>query len=127
MRVDFNKDNVGVRSTDNDNEIVAISEEERREWLDRRDVILMENLKNYQDIVRKGNVFTVCFKDETTLNVKTVYFDEFDELYVSKILDDKGVVLVEDTQIKLFSLYEDIFLDIFLTMIREKLYQIRRK
>lgn len=58
VRVDFNKDNVGVRRTDNDNEIVEISEEERREWLERRDVILEKflSLKNlYEEIRRRGD------------------------------------------------------------------------
>ena len=58
VRVDFNKDNVGVRSTDNDNEIVEISEEERREWLERRDVILEKflSVKNlYEEIRRRGD------------------------------------------------------------------------
>ncbi|CAI9429726.1 Phage protein [Candidatus Ornithobacterium hominis] len=58
VRVDFNKDNVGVRSTDNDNEIVEISEEERNEWLERRDVILEKYLKLeklYNEIMCREN------------------------------------------------------------------------
>lgn len=104
----------------------------------------MEKLKNYQGIIREGDVFIVYFKDETELTFDTAYFDEdefvvdrgyYDDdlaslydvrvkgLYVFKVLDNKGNVLDKETQTKLFSLYEDIFLK----MITEDLYQIKRK
>ncbi|MCT7905252.1 Uncharacterised protein [Candidatus Ornithobacterium hominis] len=53
-RVDFSKDHVEVRRTDNDNEVIEISEEERREWLERRDVILEKflSLKNLYEEIR---------------------------------------------------------------------------
>ncbi|CAI9429725.1 hypothetical protein MSHRCOH1_05895 [Candidatus Ornithobacterium hominis] len=104
----------------------------------------MEKLKNYQGIIREENIFIVYFKDETELTFDAAYFDEeefvvdrgYDDddlaslydvringLYVFKVLDNKGNVLDKETQTKLFSLYEDIFLK----MITENLHQIRRK
>lgn len=90
----------------------------------------MEELRNYQDIIREGDVFTVYSKNEPALTFYTSYLKESslyedspEVLHVLDILDDDGNSLDNGTQEDLFSSHKDIFLK----MITEELYQIRRK